>query len=186
MGPFLSVSRMWETWFGNTEARILMVGLDAAGKTTILYKLKLGETITTVPTIGFNLESIEYKNVSLTIWDVGGQDKIRPLWRYYYQNTDALIYVVDSNDTSRIEEARNLLAKTLEAEELRNACVLVFCNKQDLPNSMTASQVTDKLGLYSLRDRNWYVQACQATTGQGLIDGLEWLSVQVKNQKRKG
>ncbi len=85
--------------------RILMVGLDgmlplsraagalltqcapAAGKTTILYKLKLGEVVTTIPTIGFNVETVQYKKIEFTVWDVGGQDKIRPLWRHYFQNT---------------------------------------------------------------------------------------------------
>jgi len=88
--------------FGKKEMRILMVGLDAAGKTTILYKLKLGEIVTTIPTIGFNVETVEYKNISFTVWDVGGQDKIRPLWRHYFQNTQGLIFVVDSNDRSVI------------------------------------------------------------------------------------
>lgn len=86
------------------------MGLDAAGKTTILYKLKLGEIVTTIPTIGFNVETVEYKNISFTVWDVGGQDKIRPLWRHYYQNTQGLIFVVDSSDTKRIAEAENELA----------------------------------------------------------------------------
>lgn len=86
------------------------VGLDAAGKTTILYKLKLGEIVTTIPTIGFNVETVEYKNISFTVWDVGGQDKIRPLWRHYYQNTQGLIFVVDSSDTKRIAEAEQELA----------------------------------------------------------------------------
>uniref|UniRef100_A0AAR2IPK8 Uncharacterized protein n=1 Tax=Pygocentrus nattereri TaxID=42514 RepID=A0AAR2IPK8_PYGNA len=87
------------------QMRILMVGLDAAGKTTILYKLKLGEVVTTIPTLGFNVETVEYKNISFTVWDVGGQDVIRRLWRHYYQNTSGLIFVVDSNDSERIEEA---------------------------------------------------------------------------------
>ena len=77
-------------------ARIVLVGLDNAGKTTILYKLKLGEVVTTIPTIGFNVESVVYKNISMTVWDVGGQTKIRPLWQHYYENTDAVIYAVDS------------------------------------------------------------------------------------------
>lgn len=85
------------------------VGLDAAGKTTILYKLKLGEIVTTIPTIGFNVETVEYKNICFTVWDVGGQDKIRPLWRHYFQNTQGLIFVVDSNDRERIVEAENEL-----------------------------------------------------------------------------
>ena len=82
MGAFASI---FKGLFGKKEMRILMVGLDAAGKTTILYKLKLGEIVTTIPTIGFNVETVEYKNISFTVWDVGGQDKIRPLWRHYFQ-----------------------------------------------------------------------------------------------------
>ena len=81
----LSFSKVFGKLFGKKDVRILMVGLDAAGKTTILYKLKLGEVVTTIPTIGFNVETVEYKNISFTVWDVGGQDKIRPLWRHYYQ-----------------------------------------------------------------------------------------------------
>ncbi|CAD1470968.1 unnamed protein product [Heterotrigona itama] len=113
-----------------------MVGLDAAGKTTILYKLKLGEIVTTIPTIGFNVETVEYRNICFTVWDVGGQDKIRPLWRHYFQNTQGLIYVVDSNDRERIGEAERELANMLKEDELRDAVLLVFANKQDLPNAI--------------------------------------------------
>uniref|UniRef100_G1N3Z1 ARF GTPase 4 n=1 Tax=Meleagris gallopavo TaxID=9103 RepID=G1N3Z1_MELGA len=152
------------------------VGLDAAGKTTILYKLKLGEIVTTIPTIGFNVETVEYKNICFTVWDVGGQDKIRPLWRHYFQNTQGLIFVVDSNDRERIEEAADELQKMLQEDELRDAVLLLFANKQDLPNAMAISEMTDKLGLQSLRNRTWYVQATCATQGTGLYEGLDWLS----------
>jgi ADP-ribosylation factor protein 1 len=147
------------------------VGLDAAGKTTILYKLKLGEIVTTIPTIGFNVETVEYKNISFTVWDVGGQDKIRPLWRHYYQNTQGLIFVVDSNDKDRVGEAHDELHRMLSEDELREAIVLVFANKQDLPNAMSVAEVTDKLGLHSLRNRKWYIQATCATSGEGLFEG---------------
>jgi small GTP-binding protein len=93
------------------------VGLDAAGKTTILYKLKLGEIVTTIPTIGFNVETVEYKNICFTVWDVGGQDKIRPLWRHYFQNTQGLIFVVDSNDRERIVEAQEELQKMVRESQ---------------------------------------------------------------------
>ncbi|KNA16155.1 hypothetical protein SOVF_091910 [Spinacia oleracea] len=162
--------------FAKKEMRILMVGLDAAGKTTILYKLKLGEVVTTIPTIGFNVETVDYKNVGFTVWDVGGQDKIRPLWRYYYQNTQGLIFTVDSNDRERIAEARDELHRMLNEDELRDATLLVFANKQDLPNAMTVAEITDKLGLHSLRQRRWYIQAACATSGEGLYEGLDWLS----------
>uniref|UniRef100_A0A3P9KBS1 ADP-ribosylation factor n=1 Tax=Oryzias latipes TaxID=8090 RepID=A0A3P9KBS1_ORYLA len=180
MGNFASLFR---GLFGKKEMRILMVGLDAAGKTTILYKLKLGEIVTTIPTIGFNVETVEFKNISFTVWDVGGQDKIRPLWRHYFQNTQGLIFVVDSNDRERVGEAKEELMRMLSEDELRDAVLLVFANKQDLPNAMNAAEITDKLCLHSLRHRNWYIQATCATSGDGLYEGLDWLSNQLKNAK---
>merc|ERR1719226_13832 len=121
-----------------------MVGLDAAGKTTVLYRWKLGEVHSTIPTIGFNVETVDYKNISFTVWDIGGQDKIRKLWRHYFLGTDGAIFVVDSSDRDRIEDAREELGKMLSEDEMRDAVLLVFANKQDLPNAMTAAEVTEK------------------------------------------
>jgi len=171
-----SFGKLFKRLFSKKDMRILMVGLDAAGKTTILYKLKLGEIVTTIPTIGFNVETVEYKNINFTVWDVGGQDKIRPLWRHYFQNTQGLIFVVDSNDRERVNEAHDELNKMLNEDELRDAAVLVFANKQDLPNAMSVAEITDKLGLHSLRSRKWYIQSTCATSGDGLYEGLDWLS----------
>jgi len=161
-----------------------MLGLDAAGKTTILYKLKLGEVATTIPTVGFNVETLEYKNINFTVWDIGGQDKIRKLWRHYYQDTQGLIFVVDSCDRDRIEVVREELGKTLCEEEMRDAAVLIFANKQDLPDAMTASEMTDKLGLHSLLNRRqWFIQSACATSGHGLYEGLDWLSQAISGKK---
>jgi len=181
----LTFSRIWDRMFGKEEMRILMVGLDAAGKTTILYKLKLGEVVTTIPTIGFNVETVEYKNISFTVWDVGGQDKIRPLWRHYYQNTQGLIFVVDSNDRDRIDAAKDELHRMLGEDELRDAVVLAFANKQDLPNAMSAAEMTDKLQLHNMKNRQWYIQSCCATTGDGLYEGLDWLSATLTKNGKK-
>ena len=161
---------------GDREARILMLGLDAAGKTTILHKLKLGEIAVTMPTISFNVESIQYKNVSFTCWDVGGQTKLRPLWRHYFQNTQALIWVVDSNDQERISEAAEELNSLLREDELRESVLLVLANKQDLPNAMSLTQISQRLGLNHIQNRKWFVQAASATSGDGLYEGLDWLS----------
>ncbi|KAJ0895854.1 putative small GTP-binding protein [Helianthus annuus] len=160
----LTFTKLFSRLFAKKEMRILMVGLDAAGKTTILYKLKLGEIVTTIPTIGFNVETVEYKNISFTVWDVGGQDKIRPLWRHYFQNTQGLIFVVDSNDRDRVVEARDELHRMLNEDELRDAVLLVFANKQDLPNAMK------------------YIQSTCATSGEGLYEGLDWLSNNIANK----
>jgi ADP-ribosylation factor 1/2 len=167
--------KLFSRLFSKQEMRILMVGLDAAGKTTILYKLKLGEVVTTIPTIGFNVETVEYKNISFTVWDVGGQDKIRPLWRHYYQNTQGIIFVVDSNDRERAEDAREELHRMLNEPELSDAVLLVFANKQDLPKAMKPADVAERLGLSALRTRVWHIQGCCATTGDGLYEGLDWL-----------
>jgi len=177
-------SQLFSNLFGKKEMRILMVGLDAAGKTTILYKLKLGEIVTTIPTIGFNVETVEYKNISFTVWDVGGQDKIRPLWRHYFQNTQGLIFVVDSNDRERAQETKDELNRMLNEDELRDATLLVFANKQDLPNAMNAAELTDKLGLHNIRNRSWYIQATCATSGDGLYEGLDWLSNELKKPRK--
>merc|ERR1712113_250988 len=179
----LSFSAIWQRMISKQETRILMVGLDAAGKTTVLYRLKLGEVVTTNPTIGFNVETVEYRNLSFNVWDVGGQDRIRKLWRHYFQGTNGVIYVVDSNDRDRVEDAREELTKMLSEEELRDAVLLVFANKQDLPDAMTATELTDKLGLHNLRHRQWYIQSACATTGDGLYEGLDWLSRTLSRKK---
>ena len=103
------------------------------------------------------METVEYKNIGFTVWDVGGQDKIRPLWRHYFENTNGLIFVVDSNDRDRIGAARDELHRMLGEDALRDSALLVFANKQDLPNAMTAAEMTEKLGLHGLRSRHWYV-----------------------------
>mmetsp|Transcript_903 Transcript_903/g.2804 ORF Transcript_903/g.2804 Transcript_903/m.2804 type:complete len:183 (+) Transcript_903:66-614(+) len=180
----IAITKLWDRVVGKKELRILMVGLDAAGKTTILYKLKLGEVVTTIPTIGFNVETVEYKNLSFTVWDVGGQDKIRPLWRHYYQGTNGLIFVVDSNDRDRVEAAQEELSKMLSEDEMRDAVLLVFANKQDLPNAMTAAEVTEKLGLHNMRNRQWFIQSSAANTGDGLYEGLDWLSRTLASKKK--
>jgi len=185
-------AKVFNSLFGTKEQRILMVGLDAAGKTTILYKLKLGEVVTTIPTIGFNVETVEYKNIKFTVWDVGGQDKIRPLWRHYYQNTDGIIFVVDSNDKERLandssgpnSSAKEELNHMLSEDELRNAVLLVFANKQDLPHAMSINEMTNLLGLNQIKNRQWYIQATCATSGDGLYEGLDWLAEELKKNSK--
>merc|ERR1712014_518932 len=119
MGMGLAFTKIWQRLIGKQEMRILMVGLDAAGKTTVLYKLKLGEVVTTIPTLGFNVETVEYRNLSFTVWDIGGQDRIRRLWRHYFTGTNGVIYVVDSNDRDRTEDAREERTKMLNEDEMR-------------------------------------------------------------------
>ncbi|XP_054751812.1 ADP-ribosylation factor 4-like [Lytechinus pictus] len=174
----LYFSSAFNKLFGSKTVRILMVGLDAAGKTTILYKLKLGEIVTTIPTIGFNVETVEYKNINFTVWDVGGQDKIRPLWRHYFQNTQGLIFVVDSNDRERMDDAKEELSRLLDEQDLKDSVILVFANKQDLPQAMSIGDMTSKFS-DCLQKKNYFIQTACATQGTGLYEGLDWLSQQL-------
>jgi len=162
----------------------VMVGLDDVGKTTILYKLKQGEAVTTTPTIGFNIETAENKNMSFKVWDLGGQDKIRPLWGpNYYEGAQGVIFVLDSNDRDRIEQAKDELMKLLSLDDLRDVPILVFSNKQDLPNAIKTHEVTERLHLHLTRNRSWYVQGTTTTTGDGLYEGLDWLSKAISKKK---
>eukprot|EP00761_Pharyngomonas_kirbyi_P007758 gb/GECH01007768.1/.p1 GENE.gb/GECH01007768.1/~~gb/GECH01007768.1/.p1 ORF type:complete len:186 (+),score=48.76 gb/GECH01007768.1/:1-558(+) len=178
-------SMIFDAFRGMKEVRILMIGLDAAGKTTILYNLKIGEVVTTIPTIGFNVEELEYKNVRLTLWDVGGQDRIRDLWRHYYKSSDALIWVVDSSDQQRMTESQEELFTALRTPEMQDLkALLVFANKQDLPGSLTPPEIADTLELTNaseLKGKKWFVQGASATKGEGLVEGLDWLVKALKS-----
>mmetsp|Transcript_47862 Transcript_47862/g.102531 ORF Transcript_47862/g.102531 Transcript_47862/m.102531 type:complete len:210 (-) Transcript_47862:218-847(-) len=178
-----TLNGVWTRLFGKREVCIIMVGLDAAGKTTVLYRMKLGEGVTTVPTIGFNVEKLEYKNILFTVWDLGGQSKTRAIWHSYHQDTDALIFVVDASDRERIDEAHEELLKMLHREEMRDAVLLVLANKQDLPGAMTNHELTNKLGLNGLGHRKWLVQETCATAGSGLYEGLDWLTDSILETK---
>ena len=175
-------SKLWNslTALSKKDTRICMIGLDSAGKTTILYRFKLGEVVTTVPTIGFNVETLEYRNLKMTMWDVGGQHKIRQLWNYYYEGTNAVIFVVDASDRARISEAKEELEAVVKQQALDKVPVLVFANKQDLPNAMPCAELTEKLGLLDFKNRPWYIQSSCAVTGDGIYEGLDYLSLQLK------
>ncbi|XP_029450322.1 ADP-ribosylation factor-like [Rhinatrema bivittatum] len=183
----LLLSRIHEAVMGfyGLNARILLLGLDAAGKTTIIYKLKLNETVTTIPTIGFNVETVEpIKNVTFTVWDVGGQQKIRILWKHYFTNTDGLVFVVDSADSERFIEAKSELKAILDNDEMKGVPYVVLANKQDLPGARSPHELVEELGLSKLRGHEWHVQGCCATNGDGLVEGMEKLSEMVKQHKK--
>lgn len=137
--------------------------------------MKLGEVVTTIPTIGFNVETVEYKKLKFTVWDVGGQEKIRPLWRHYFEGSQGVIFVVDSNDRERIPDAADELKSLLKAPELTKAHILIFANKQDLPHALSVSEIGERLQTSAIKDRKWHIQSTCATSGDGLYEGLDWL-----------
>lgn len=156
------------------EPRILILGLDNAGKTSILRKLSDEDPTTTHATQGFNIKSINCEGFKLNMWDIGGQKAIRAYWPNYFDEVDCLIYVVDAADRRRLEESSTELDALLHEEKLRAAPVLIFSNKCDLATAQTPENVSTALNLHSLRDRPWSIQKCSAKTGEGLGEGLEW------------
>ena len=174
----------------STQTRIMMLGIDNAGKTSILYRLKLGEVITTVPTVGFTIDRLEYKSLSFTVWDVCGQTKFRPLWRHYFEETDAVIFVIDSCDTDeRLMEAKSELHSMLDEPELRDCPLLVFANKQDLEQARPGKELAERLDLSTLVGRKWRLVPSSVVTFEGLHEGLNWISEQIiwsRRMKKEG
>ncbi|XP_036902606.1 ADP-ribosylation factor-like protein 14 [Sturnira hondurensis] len=168
------------------QAQILLLGLDSAGKSTLLYKLKLAEDTVTLPTVGFNVEMIELdKSLSLTVWDVGGQKKMRTAWGCYCERTDGLVYVVDSADKQRLQDSQREFELILKNEHIQNVPVVLLANKQDVPGALTAEDITRMFRMKQLCcDRDWYVQPCCALTGDGLTQGLGRLTEFVRSRMR--
>ncbi|BFZ20861.1 hypothetical protein BsWGS_23900 [Bradybaena similaris] len=167
----------------DVELRILLLGLDNAGKTTLLKVLASEDISHITPTQGFNIKSVQSKGFKLNVWDIGGQRRIRPYWKNYFENTDLLIYVIDSSDRKRFEETGDEMTELLEEEKLAGVPVLIFANKQDLLTAAKASEIAEGLNLNSIRDREWQIQACSALTGEGVKEGVEWMTKTCNKKK---
>ncbi|KAL5488384.1 ARL2 [Sanghuangporus weigelae] len=157
------------------EMRILFLGLDNAGKTTILKKLNNEDVMSVSPTLGFNIKTFIHGRYTLNIWDVGGQRTLRPYWRNYFEQTDAVVWVVDSSDRMRMSDCKEELYKLLTEDRLAGASLLIFANKQDISGAMTSTEIRDTLGLPSIRSHSWRIWSCSAMTGENLVEGLDWV-----------
>lgn len=164
--------------FADMKAKILMLGLDGAGKTTILYQMKLNEAVASVPTVGFNVEEVNYRGLSFTVWDIGGQTRLRELWHHYYTGSNAIIYVLDSADVERINLAKETLEGVMDHPDMANCPVLVFANKMDLA-TLRPIELVERMGLHKTK-RTWHLQPCCGMNGDGIIEGFEWLRKEVK------
>eukprot|EP00656_Telonema_subtile_P010313 TRINITY_DN14948_c0_g6_i1.p1 TRINITY_DN14948_c0_g6~~TRINITY_DN14948_c0_g6_i1.p1 ORF type:complete len:181 (-),score=34.62 TRINITY_DN14948_c0_g6_i1:113-655(-) len=164
--------------FKKKETRLLILGLDNAGKTTILHKFQApgSSPVQTVPTVGFNMETVQHKNVELQVWDLGGQTSIRPYWRCYYLNTSGIIYVVDSTDRERTAISKQSFDLMRAEEELVNVPIAVLANKQDMPGAMAPEEVAAALGLPEVMDRPWAIFKTSAIKDEGVQEALEWIA----------
>lgn len=168
----------------NQEVRILLLGLDNGGKTTLLKQLASEDINHITPTRGFNIKTVQSQGFRLNVWDIGGQRKIRSYWRNYFDNTDVLIYVIDSADRKRFEETGQELAELLDEEKLYGVPMLFFANKRDLMIAAEAAEIAEGLKLHTIRDRVWQIQSCSALTGEGVQEGINWVCKWVNTKKK--
>ncbi|SCV70581.1 BQ2448_3343 [Microbotryum intermedium] len=176
------------------QIRVLCLGLDNAGKTTIVRRL-LGEDISLIsPTLGFNIRTLVHVGYTLNLWDIGGQSSLRPYWRNYFEVTDAVIWVVDSSDRERMADCRDELHELLREERLAGASLLVLANKQDISGALTSQEIADALELSSLRSHTSTIIPCSARLEAAAADaagesgrpgdpriwkGLDWIVTEV-------
>lgn len=179
MGNFFAhLDVLWKSF--NRESSILILGLDNAGKTAVLYALKLGECISyTIPTIGFNVEEVNVGNLNIKLWDVGGQTKLRALWPHYFAQTDGIVFVIDSADIDRMDLVKTELHTLMSHKELNELPFLILANKQDLPNALDKQKIIKVLDLQAVTWLEWQVVECCATQNDRAKLGLEWLAEQI-------
>ena len=173
------------------HSRILMFGLDGAGKTSILYQFKLSDLVKTTQTIGFNLETINFKDLFLTIWDIGGynifyDNECRILYNHYFKNTDGIIFVIDCNDKERFGKANKALLEIINNEELKNIPLLIFGNKQDLNEAISPNELIKFLEMEKIKNNKWLLQGSSALNGRGIKEGFDWLSNILLERLSKG
>lgn len=181
---------LWKYVFAKDEFRVLILGVDRAGKTTLLEKLKSiylkGEGLPpdrVVPTVGLNIGRIEDAKAKLVFWDLGGQVSLRTIWEKYYEEAHAIMYVIDAATASSFEDSKSALEKVIRHEHLRGAPLLIVANKQDLPGAIDEEELAKFLHK-ELDERTYTFQAVSAYDGRGIKSGIDWLVEQMEKSKR--
>ncbi|WPH03294.1 ADP-ribosylation factor family protein [Acrodontium crateriforme] len=164
------------------EMRILMLGLDNAGKTTIVKKIMNEDVNSVSPTLGFIIKTIDYDGYKLNIWDVGGQKTLRTYWKNYFEKTDTLIWVVDATDRERLYDCSQELHGLLLQERLMGASLLVLKNKSDVAGCMSEDDIARGLQLEAIKTHKWHILPCSAMTGLNLHEGLAWVVQDAKDR----
>eukprot|EP00759_Apiculatamorpha_spiralis_P009872 PhF_6_TR16972/c0_g1_i6/m.25652/K07937/ARF1; ADP-ribosylation factor 1 len=160
------------------QYHIRLLGLDCAGKTTILYKLAPpGLPVEScAPIIGLPIESVTFHDMSILSWDIGGYDRVCMKRYWKLSEVCGVVWVIDSSDSHRMEESCSQLMMTIGRDELHDACVLILWNKCDHPSSISVEEGVRLNGFHNvLRDRKWFIQPCCAISGDGLWEGFAWL-----------
>ncbi|GMI36890.1 hypothetical protein TrRE_jg11112 [Triparma retinervis] len=173
------------------EVRILVIGLDNSGKTTLINHIKpsSSSTFEVTPTVGYNVEEFSKNNLNFTVFDMSGEGRYRNLWEHYYESVQAIIYVIDSTDSLRLCVSSDELSTLLSHPSLssRSLPLLFFSNKMDVPGALSPVEVMKGMELEEIKDRPWHITASNAITGAGVEEGVAWLSEKIiENQERGG
>ena len=158
------------------DPNLLILGLDNAGKTTVLYQMQFGEAKVTVPTLGFNVETVNYENLTFQMWDLGGQSELRPYWRCYFPKTNAIVFVIDSTDKDRLDIAKQELLFLIKEDDLKGVPIAILANKQDLEGALSDIEISEMLGLSDIKTNQWAIFKTVAKTGVGLDNAFKWLT----------
>ncbi|CAG2235359.1 ARF1_2 [Mytilus edulis] len=163
---------------------ILLLGLDDAGKTALSYKIQNRNSLT-MPTIGFNIHTIHpLKGVHFNLFDIGGGEKVKVTWKQYYRDAAGILFVVDSIDKGRLQEAKEALHQYIvNCETAANIPIGILANKQDVQNALNKSDISCELGLHQLTNRKWFVNGVSAKTGDGLLESMKLMSDTIKKKK---
>ncbi|XP_051121534.1 uncharacterized protein LOC127244961 [Andrographis paniculata] len=182
---------LWKHMFDKMEFHVLILGIDKAGKTTLLEKVKSiysnleglpPDRI--VPTVGLNIGRVEVLKTKLVFWDLGGQPGLRSIWEKYYEEAHAVIYIIDAACPSRFEESKSALEKVLRHEDLQGAPLLILANKQDLKDAISVDELAQYLDLKKLDEREFTFQAVSAYEGMGIKESVIWLIDAMERSKR--
>ena len=171
--------------FKEKPFKIVIVGIGEAGKTATLYWLKLGAQVTTIPTIGFNCEEIQHKGVSFIIYDVGGHERIRPLWTHYYEDTSGIIFVVDSANEQKLEEAGSVFRKLAFEEKLEKLPILILANKQDVSGALPPKKLAEIMEINQIDNHKIKVIKTSATQGKGMDKVMDWFVERIQNKEEE-
>jgi small GTP-binding protein len=159
------------------DADVVIVGLDAAGKTTLLFKLTgVPPTREIQPTVGFETKSLQINKLHLQLWDLGGETTLRPMWRMYYKKARGLVFVIDSSDRTRMGLAVTEFTHLLNEAELRGVPILIIANKKDKPGRMKKLEIIDGFHLRDIKDRQWSLSTTDALSGEGVAKAFEWMT----------
>ena len=177
-----ALSRAISSYKEKNQRRVTIVGLDSAGKTTVLYFMRYNKATSTVPTTDCLTETVRFHTQTLQLWDCGGQDSLRPYWRHYIAGSHGLIFVVDSADHARTASLKEEFTTIVQDPQCAAAAILVLANKQDIPGHMGQDEIAEVLGIASTctATQRWAVQPAVAKTGEGLEDGFTWLCANMR------